>query len=80
LPVTVVVRALQRQIASLRQFLPQPFKPLSPETIKALTANPNGEASICQNGEALSQCSNQHQRLIPIIVTAARDDEDEMKR
>jgi hypothetical protein len=35
----------------------EPFKPLSPETIKALTANPNGEASICQNGDALSQCN-----------------------
>ena len=43
-----------RQAASIS---PQRFKPLSPETIKAKRANPTGAASMCQNGETLSQCN-----------------------
>jgi hypothetical protein len=54
----------------------QPFKPLSPETIKAGTTNPIVEASICQNGDALSQCS----RIRPeAVVPNPRGDEPEMK-
>src|SRR5437879_417918 len=35
----------------------QSFKQLSSETIKARTANPTGAASMCRNGENISQCS-----------------------
>jgi hypothetical protein len=40
------------------------FKPLSPETIKAETTNPIGAASMCRNGEVLSQCN----RINPILL------------
>jgi hypothetical protein len=67
----VLVCALQRQIVRLRQFhrnrsnpmfKPHLFKPLSPETIKARTANSIGAASMCPNEEILSQCNNKINR------------------
>jgi hypothetical protein len=43
---------------------PQMVKPLSPETIKARTANSIGAASMCPNEENLSQCNNKINRKL----------------
>jgi hypothetical protein len=59
---------------------PQPFKPLSSETIKARPTNPTVEASICQNEDALSQCNTVNPASLPKSLAAnRRGDEPEMK-
>src|SRR6202011_5274011 len=64
---TSLVRALQHKSCNYENFNPSnltaPFKPLSPETIKAETAKRTGEASICQNQDALPHCSMSHDNL-----------------
>jgi hypothetical protein len=57
----------------------QPFKPLSPETIKAGTTNRTAEASICQNQDALSQCNTLDAAInLEPARAALRDDELKM--
>jgi hypothetical protein len=47
-------------------FKPHLVKPLSPETIKARTANSIGAASMCPNEEILSQCNNKINRNLSL--------------
>jgi hypothetical protein len=65
--------------SSAALFSPNPFKPLSPETIKAQRANVIGAAAMCAtcvNTQTLSQCN----RVNPNALAAnRRGDEREMK-
>jgi hypothetical protein len=50
------------------------LKPMPPEMIKAQRTNPSVEASICQNRDALSQCSTEDAE----VSRGVRGDEPEM--
>jgi hypothetical protein len=74
---TSLVRALQYKSCNHENFNPSnlaaAFKPLSPETIKAETTKRTGEASICQNQDALPQCSTSNRNINrePAIVPSS---------
>jgi hypothetical protein len=62
--------ATKRQFFRFRGVL----KPMPPEMIKAQRTNPSVEASICQNRDALSQCSTEDAE----VSRGVRGDEPEM--
>jgi len=58
----------------------EPFKRLSSETIKARPTNPSAAASMCQNGEILSQCNRINpKKYLKYVGANRRGDEPEMK-